>query len=189
MTGQHVCPSGGSARRSRAETVTFDFNNIICSPAVTHHLPISFADLDTLARCSTDFSMVYGGSASFVQHVLNGALDFLATEHGKKDVEERAARIMGRNDFGIHPKQACLANSLVNLKERLGAHFIEVQFDEAVKAGVLEKHTQAMLVCERLGGRRALLRELLESLVPQVVAQNEHMSKIAAQVFSCFRRM
>lgn len=190
MDQESECPSSESKRTLIQDaSINAADCEVLGLPAVAHFLLTSVTDFLSLAQCNTILSSYYGGSRSFVKHVLNSVLGFVATETGRREVRNKAAQIMGKNDFGIHPKMACLAGSFKDLQKKLVAHFIQAKYKELLEASTLEKRVDVVLTCGRLGGHGVFLWALFETLTPMILAQSDCMSKIAAEAWFRCRRL
>mmetsp|Transcript_93789 Transcript_93789/g.148104 ORF Transcript_93789/g.148104 Transcript_93789/m.148104 type:complete len:179 (+) Transcript_93789:53-589(+) len=170
--------------------------DILSLPAVAHVLPLSMDEFEKLARANEELSVVYGGASSLMKLVVNAVLAVIGTATGERDVETRASKIMGANDFGIHPRQACMASSLEDLKRRLVISFVKVEFEKALEAShsvvqELDKHDSAIrippFIRERVGHRDGFFHAFLESLVARVLSQNRKISEIAFSVWCRYR--
>merc|ERR1712217_921795 len=106
---------------------------------------------------------------------------------GRRELSKSAAKIMGANEFGIHPRQACLANSLADLKKRLVVGVVKPEFEKVLEAAQVARDTCQQdcqgvrvptFVLQRVGHQDGFFRAFLEFLVERVLLEDKSIGPL-----------
>jgi len=161
---------------------------VLSFPATAHYLPLSMEDFENLAQANAELALVYGGCGMLMQRVLDRVLCALQAPDGKQLAMSRAETIMGKNPYGINPKQACLATSRQDLQRRLVMSFIQTEWKEVLtSANAGEGEPFPQFIQERIGHNAGFFLAFLECLIDKVLAHYPEVCKVATSVYARYR--
>lgn len=178
-----------SGRRDSANPHRANFADVLRLPAVAHVLPLSMHDFEHLAQSCRELSQVYGRAGSVAHHVKDAVLELLRSAAGQRALESNAMRIMGKNNLGIHPRQACLATSFDDLKRRIATGLIQTEFENVLAKARSGTLSIPYFIQERIGHQDGFFKAFREDLVTKILHQDLSISHVAYGVYCRYRRL